>query len=296
MIDKLRQIIKDELVKLPKESQEVINSFEWEKISEEIGKRYLLSENEINDLQREIFLVFSGIVEEDFLSLNIENRVGTSKNEAIKITEEINQKILDPMLEKIEAQSDEFSPSASDLRFNSLPKEVQEAVAKSGWKEKLYEIAKKYKLNIEQMGILEDETVKTLVNITHPEQYEEKLSSKINISKEDIANLIKDVNESIFQKIREGEKVITKEEEVPLPPYAGTIKNDELKITNEKETPKAIENVTPIISKPEIPIDNSKNIMSSMEEKLKNPTVSDHTISDHSNSSIKPADPYRESF
>lgn len=102
MTEKLKQIIKEELIKLPEESQEVINTFDWGTISEEIGKKYLLDNNEINGLQTEIFLVLSGIVEEDFLSLNIENRVGTSKNEAIKITEEVNQQIFKPMLEQLE--------------------------------------------------------------------------------------------------------------------------------------------------------------------------------------------------
>ena len=103
MTDKLKQIIKEELVKLPKESQEVINSFDWGTISEEIGKKYLLSEDEINSLQVEISLILLEVVENDLFALNIENRVGTSKNEATKIAEEINQKIFVPMLEKRES-------------------------------------------------------------------------------------------------------------------------------------------------------------------------------------------------
>ena len=103
MTDKLKQIIKEELVKLPKASQEVINSFDWGTISEEIGKKYLLSEDEINSLQVEISLILLEVVENDLFALNIENRVGTSKNEATKIAEEINQKIFVPMLEKRES-------------------------------------------------------------------------------------------------------------------------------------------------------------------------------------------------
>ena len=103
MTDKLKQIIKEELVKLPKESQEVINSFDWGTISEEIAKKYLLDENEINDLQVEISLILLEVVEDDLFALNIENRVGTSRNEATKIAEEVNQKIFAPMLEKRES-------------------------------------------------------------------------------------------------------------------------------------------------------------------------------------------------
>jgi len=102
MTEKLKQIIKDELVKLPKESQEVIDTFDWVKISEEIGKLNLLDETEINDLQIEVSLALVGLEEQDSLALNIENNVGTSKNEAVKISNEVNQKIFNPILEKME--------------------------------------------------------------------------------------------------------------------------------------------------------------------------------------------------
>lgn len=100
MINNLKQIIKEELIKLPKESQEVINNFGWEKTSEEISKMYSFNEDQINKLQAEIFMVMSGIIEEELFPLHIENRIGTSKGEAKKIAEEINQKIFIPMLEK----------------------------------------------------------------------------------------------------------------------------------------------------------------------------------------------------
>lgn len=100
MNEKLKKIISNEIIKLPKESQEVISSFGWESILKEIGKKFLLNENEIYQLQVETALILLGIAEEDLLSLNIENRVGISKEEAIKIAEEISQKIFNPMVEK----------------------------------------------------------------------------------------------------------------------------------------------------------------------------------------------------
>lgn len=102
MTDELKQIIKKGLEKLPKEIQGIVNDFDWIKISEEIGKKYLLDENEINILQNEIGLVLIEDKDKEILSLNIENNVGTSKNEAVKIAEEIEQKIFKPMLNKIE--------------------------------------------------------------------------------------------------------------------------------------------------------------------------------------------------
>jgi hypothetical protein len=101
MTDKLKEVIKREVGKLPKENQDVINSFGWENISEEIGKRYLLTESELNDFQVQILLVLVGLVEVDYFQENIEVEVGTSKNEAEKMAAEVFQKIFTPISDTI---------------------------------------------------------------------------------------------------------------------------------------------------------------------------------------------------
>lgn len=97
MTEKLKQIIQREVAKLPKENQEVIDAFGWEKISEEIGKKYLLSDSEINIFQAETLVVLVGLEDPDYYAQNIENEVGTSKDEADKITDEVIQKIFAPI-------------------------------------------------------------------------------------------------------------------------------------------------------------------------------------------------------
>ena len=97
MTEKLKQTIKEEVGKLTKENQEVINTFGWEKISEEIGKKYLLSDSEINIFQAEILVVLVGLEDSDFLVSNIEDNIGTSKEEANKITDEVFQRIFMPI-------------------------------------------------------------------------------------------------------------------------------------------------------------------------------------------------------
>lgn len=101
MTEKLKQKTKEELSKMPNEIQEAINSFDWGQISEEIGKKYLLEESEINDLQVEIMLVMIGMTSVDNLKTNIENNVGTSKDEAEKIGNELFEKIFGPIGSKI---------------------------------------------------------------------------------------------------------------------------------------------------------------------------------------------------
>lgn len=97
MTDKLKQTIKEEVEKLPKEKQEAINSFDWVKILEEVGKKYLFNESETNDLQVETLLVLVGIEDLDLYANNVENNVGTSKDQAEKITEEVRQVIFIPI-------------------------------------------------------------------------------------------------------------------------------------------------------------------------------------------------------
>ena len=59
-----------------------------------------------------------------------------------------------------------------DPNFSKLPESVQIAIANSDWKKKLYDIASKYKLTVEQMGMLEEITMKVMNNDIKPNLYE----------------------------------------------------------------------------------------------------------------------------
>lgn len=97
MTEKLQQTIKEEIMELPKEAQEAIGAFDWVKITEEIGKKYLLEEDEINNLQLETLLALTNITDIRFFTINIENQVETTKETAENISREISQKIFNPI-------------------------------------------------------------------------------------------------------------------------------------------------------------------------------------------------------
>lgn len=101
MTEKLKNIIKEEVVKLPKEAQDAINSLDWGSITEEIGKKYLLDESEINDLQAETLTVLLGLTDLDLYAIDIENEIGTTKNDANKIAKEALEKIFTPIGETL---------------------------------------------------------------------------------------------------------------------------------------------------------------------------------------------------
>jgi len=97
MTDKLKQIVNREVTKLPKEARDAINSLDWGKITEEIGKKYLLNESEINDLHAVTLTILTGLTDVELLSKSIENEVGTSKEEAGKIADEVEEEIFTPI-------------------------------------------------------------------------------------------------------------------------------------------------------------------------------------------------------
>ncbi len=98
MTEKLKQIVKREIGKLPEEAQKAINSIDWPKITEEIGKKYLLDESEIDDLRVQTLLVLIGLRDANVYAVNVEYDVGTTEEDAKKISEEVFQKIFTPII------------------------------------------------------------------------------------------------------------------------------------------------------------------------------------------------------
>jgi len=122
-----------------------------------------------------------------------------------------------------EISSREIIISEDDLRFNNLPQNVQDAISLSDWQGSLLEIARENKLNIEQSGILEDITIKTMKNEISYSDYPSKISSELGLDKERASKIVSSVAEKIFDKIRtlmrEQEESDYTENEIPLPPY-----------------------------------------------------------------------------
>jgi len=292
-----------------------------EKITE-IAREEDLNQEQTNQLALETTVVMFGLLHPDKFQESIQASLVLPEFKIKIIVEFVKERIFKGVIEKYapiykKIEEENKKVLTLDQRFSSLPKNVQDAIAQSNWKATLYTIAEKYKLTVEQMGILEETTIKVILGEIKPDKYEEELSSKITISKEDILNIVKDVNENILKKIIEEEKTIITptedlpkgdelpimtEDEVPLPPYK-VITNDQLPINNEDkkdddEVPLPLPNInieTKTVEKPkETSVGITDTPQNIIEEKLKGVTVSDHTVSDHSLPKMN--DPYRETF
>ena len=97
MTEKLQQTIKEEVDKLAKELRDAISSFDWVKITEDIGKESKLNETEIEDLQLETLLALIGVTTLKSYAVNIENQVEITKVDAEKISREAKDKIFRPI-------------------------------------------------------------------------------------------------------------------------------------------------------------------------------------------------------
>jgi hypothetical protein len=296
-MDLLQTKINDARKLLSEESRDSIDSISWRSILGGIDPKY--NPGQIASLEIETELLLCGLINPDNYPKELEARMQISSGEVSLLINKIDERIFKKIQEELQRRlgmgdkipSKVIKPLVLDSRFSNLPKSIQEAIAKSNWKEKLYEIAPRYKLNIEQMGLLEEITTKMMTDAIHPDQYESEIASQIKIEGGEISNLIKDVNEKILMKIRELEKdsskekvVSSKDEEIPLPPYVTSRKEQ---VVSSKDLNSSKQQVVSSKGNAEMP----KNIM---EEKMKGPVVSERVVSNHSTPRIN--DPYHEAI
>ena len=101
MTEQLKQKMNEEIAKLAKEKQIAINSIDWGNKTAEIGRRFSLSETEINNLQLETGLVLIGLFDFDLFVSNIENEVGVTAEQAKNMADAILNDIFSPISDKI---------------------------------------------------------------------------------------------------------------------------------------------------------------------------------------------------
>lgn len=188
-----------------------------------------LDENITNNINFLVNLRIVKLIDENELEEEIKNSIDNpSVREKIisSIKEILN--LLDKEIrrkkELAEILSQEITGTEEDIRFDVLPQTVQEAISLSGWQESLLEIAKENKLNIEQSGILEDITIKTMKNEISHSEYPSKISSLLRLDNETSSKIVSSVAEKIFDEIRNIMRELDDDTDgnlldVPLPPY-----------------------------------------------------------------------------
>jgi hypothetical protein len=319
-IDLLQSKINTARATIPEKSIAAIDVSNWKTtILLEFKGKY--SDLQLEDLTTETELLLCGLVSVEEYPKELETRMHLSRNAVIALLSDMDKfifkKIQKELERKLEKDGEEPYPNkeqSPDQRLLNIPPDIKQAITESNYQVNLYTTASKYKLTVEQMGILEEVTLKIILGTIHPEKYEEELASKITIAREDISNLAIDVNDKVLTPIREKLKILwdkgneAEKDDVPLPPYKNISNDDQPIIANQKkendniiseiptdDVTKKMEESQIVEIKPVEPVaEPTELIKDMMNEKLKGVTTSDKSVTDYSTPRIN--DPYREAL
>jgi len=240
-IDLLQIKIAKAKEELPEIARVVIDSINWKELI--FGMNNKFNSEQLEHLSIETELLLCGITSTEEYPKELETRMKISKNEVNLLLNELDRLIFKKMQEEVEDKIDKQEkilisnkPLILDPHFTKLPKDIQEAIAASDWREKVYNISDKYKINIEQTGILEEIVIKIMAGSITAIQFEDEIKTKIALPTDKTKELISEINENILKNIKE--ILVNKPEEkneelVPLPPYVETKKNTDILLKNE---------------------------------------------------------------
>lgn len=222
---------------LPKISLDSINTISWKSIILSMNKKY--NPDQLDVLETETELLLCGLLNPKDYLVELESRMKIPGDEANLLVGELDKLIFKKIQEVLVKKLEESNSDIFDRRFSTLPQNIQEAIAKSNWQNKLYEIGKKNNLSIDKMALLESITVQVISGKILPETYEKELSSALpELSHDILKEIMSEVNEKIMLVIRNFEQKQTKsiindvdnvDDEVPIPPYAMPIYSNEVK-------------------------------------------------------------------
>ncbi len=109
-------------------------------------------------------------------------------------------------------------------RYQSLPKDVQDAILSIDTSEIIREIGENHKLMIDKIGELADETGLVMLGLTHPNQFIIHLTERLEVEHDIAKEIAEDINSRVFFPIRENlKKIHGVEKEIPKESLLGPL-------------------------------------------------------------------------
>ncbi|MBY0472954.1 hypothetical protein K2Q00_01540 [Patescibacteria group bacterium] len=96
-----------------------------------------------------------------------------------------------------------------EQRLAELPQDVRDAMLSAQLGENLRAIGQKHGLHIDQVGVLEDETMLVMLGFFEPEDFNNQLIAQLRISPADAEAITQEVTQQVFLPIRESMKAFT---------------------------------------------------------------------------------------
>lgn len=185
---------------------------QWLETLKKISASYALNDKQIETLGTETTLVLLGIIHLEEYKKILADELKLPQVSLDKMLQEIDSLVLSsvrPHLEKAfeansveEVEQKDFGKEL-DERFKKLPENIQKAIARSNYYATLYSIGEENKLNVVQMGILEEATTKLILDNIPPSEFERAVKAKLNLPDEQIKKIVNSVNDRILKVIRE---------------------------------------------------------------------------------------------
>ena len=159
---------------------------------------------------------------------------------------------------------DENQKKLIEEQMQKIPAEVREAIRASDWERTIFNIGREHKMHIDDIDTLSIETILTMIGLEHPKDYADNIQKRVGLSDDELMNIVDQVNERLFSKIREAlkihyEKVATGEimadEEKDALHYSGIEVEDGYVPRNAKKTIETL--VDQRISKPEVVVEKT---------------------------------------
>lgn len=115
-------------------------------------------------------------------------------------------------------------------RLAELPADVRQAIQSAAWESKLQEIGHRHALHIDQIGILENETLLVMLGFASAEEFSAQIAQQLQIPPDKAQLLTIEINTGVFLPIRESMKHFMEERSkkessalgTPPPPAAPT--------------------------------------------------------------------------
>src|SRR3989338_5172050 len=93
-------------------------------------------------------------------------------------------------------------------RVSDLPENLRKALFAPATAEAIKEAEKKYGLMIDKVGELAQETGRVMLGITPPSEYVKNLTSRLGVAPEKARAIAEEINQKVFQPVRESLKRI----------------------------------------------------------------------------------------
>ena len=161
-------------------------------------------------------ILFISIDDEEVHYLKIlSDEIKIPKNSMDEMLADISDDILRPIRSKLtetfmknnnESEEPEEEILEEDQpineRLKNLSAETQDAIIKSNYQKKLYEIGKANQLSVDQMGMLENLLIDVILNKVHPEDFESVLEDTLKTDAEKSQTISNEINDEILKDIR----------------------------------------------------------------------------------------------